>query len=486
MSFRSSRNRSTSFLHKMASSIIRTGCCYILVLCQLPTPAQVAAYSDLLHPSQTTAAFSFAGPGIFSLLGRHSRELRTRLRFADPPALLVNTKFREEADIIFRASRNISSATPVLEEQPIGMHYLNKVAQFTTRAQITDAFVSKVQQNATLARSIVRRLSNFSASVGDAFVWVGGEASVFLLGRSKVFTVVQSCSSLRVFDESGEPRDNFHFLFVRSHPPFRSHVLTMRGKHAPVACGGSGLVFDDHTENSQRLWRVASNSNMRPLESVGVINPGDLNSGNGILALSDEQLQALRRQQDETAGVMSVPGGALSTGLGAVQREYERGLEQYNNMGFLILSVSAILSSTAVASLASGALRERLIIVMVESAVVYSFLAILSHSCLVFTRRNTFVVDSSTVVRGNYTYHGAVVESMMRINFTAVGQREGLPNLLLVTWGCVLLASFIVTVTGANLFRQIRAKRKEATPKTSICEDLSEYENELEKRNFTF
>lgn len=415
----------------------------------------------------------FISTSVMSLLKRHDNHSIFRLKKAEAPTLFANSHFREEVEIVHRAVRNISSAVPVLTDSAIGSHYINKLAAYSQRALINGAFVSRVPRNTTLARDVVKQVSNGTASIGDSFAWIGGEASMFTVGRSRVSVVVQSCSSLLMFDKDRKFINAFSFQFVRSAPPFKSVLLSMGPPNSAISCGGNGIIFKDHGQFSQRVWRIASGNNENGRDTVGHIRATDLNDGNNLISISDEQLDMLRRHQDETAGVASTHRGQLTNGFISVQHEYERGLEQYNNMAFLILSLAAILSSTAIASMAPGKDSDRISIVVVESCVVYSFLAIVAHACVVFTRAETFLVDSKTVIRGNYTYNEAILGSRFELHLSAIGERMELPRYLLITTVCSFFAALIVTVTAANLARRVWKQKKRRPFTSSAVTDAS-------------
>lgn len=138
-------------------------------------------------------------------------------------------------------------------------------------------------------------------------------------------------------------------------------------------------------------------------------------------------------------------------------------------MAFLILSVVAILSSTAAASISSASGYEKMAVVIVEAIVVYSFLAIFTHACIALLRENAFLLDVTIQRLGNYTYNGNLVQVHSETVFTAVGRRIQFPLLLVITEVFAVISAAFVTDTIYRAFEKIRDQRSRISVGTEIA-----------------
>lgn len=221
--------------------------------------------------------------------------------------------------------------------------------------------------------------------VGDRLSWIGGYAMVFDLRSSRVFGIAQKCRAILFLDADGKPFLAQAVSFIRTAHPFQSVLLGMNFENSPGLCGGSGLVFNEHRNLSQWAWiSHREDSASMPAESLGNVRTSELSEGNSPIALTDGERDKLERLEVGSLGFWL--SSNLNSGLGDIETEFMRGFDQYNNMSFLILLVAAILSSTAATSVSSGLGTERMSVILVEAIVVYSFLAIVTHACIVLLR----------------------------------------------------------------------------------------------------
>lgn len=228
----------------------------------------------------------------------------------------------------------------------------------------------------------------------------------------------------------------------------------MGAKNAPSYCKGSGLVFAERKELSQISWMFSRSSPT----TAGNVTHDDLNEGNSILLLKPRERVTLERIHDYDIGL---PPSRVSDIIKGADSEYHRGVEQYDNVAFLILSVAAILSSTAVASVSPGREIDRIMIVLVEASVVYSFLAIVTHAMIVLLRREAYSLDITLDNRLNLTFGDGENIILARLNYsmTTVGIRTTFPIKLVITEIVSVLSALIVTWTIVVAFVSIKCKK---------------------------
>lgn len=399
-----------------------------------------------------------------------------------PPTTLSLSSLHEQADIAYRAFKKDNRTSNVLTPQAYNGRYVNSFVSVLVASQVNDAFVSSVNNNASRIRDVVNDIANNTATPGDTHTWVGGQVDVFLIGNARVHTATTSCSLLIIFNKALEVVAVPRWMYLRGADPFSSNLLIMGPEHAPTSCTGSGVVFIDHGQTNQRLWLSATTgSNGKRATSPGVVNDTLLNRGNSAIPLPEETLKRMDRLKDGDLG--APPGGDLTRAFASVEAEFARGLEQYNNVGFVILSVAAMLSSTAIASVSLGADWERIAVVAVEATVVYSFLAIVTHACVVFLRAESFLVDIRSTGVGNFTTEdGLIVHMFHQKVTTGVGSRTTTPVLLVVTEVFAAISAAIVTLTVIASFRHLGKRWREQ--KDIDAEECKRLEEEVYEEGF--
>ena len=146
--------------------------------------------------------------------------------------------------------------------------------------------------------------------------------------------------------------------------------------------------------------------------------------------------------------------------LEQVEKEFERELAVYNNVSFLILSITGLVSSTIlVVVTVKSASRRELLIVIVEGLVVVLFLSVVTHALIVFSRSDDYVVDYH--VRQDtvhyYEPRNATVEGHFRIRDVVVGKRNSLPVVLITTEVLAIISTLIVV---GNIVHLLSKRRK--------------------------
>lgn len=333
---------------------------------------------------------------------------------------------------------------------------MNNQASIIASSSINEPFVSRVSPEAASIRRFVRDVSNDTARPGDAFQWADGSASVHHIRSSRVHVVQLCCHVIILYDTLHRARSNPRFTYIRALPPFKSVLVRMLPSDGPLHCAGSGRIFSEHGAGSQRLW-ISGSSTRGKASGIGEVTDDQLSEGNRIVDLSDELREKMDRIYD---GDVIGPSGAVLNILTEVEEEFTRGLDEYNNVAFLILSVAAILSSAAIATVSPVREWEGLAVVLVEAIVVYSFLGIVSHATVVFNRADTFAVDIRHRSHGNFTYNGRIVQVFRESVIMTVGEPLKKAVMLLITEGFAVAAAVMVSVTLAASVRQVRLSKK--------------------------
>lgn len=423
------------------------------------------------HEVEPTASYLFASE--FKRFSEEVRDSLERLNDCAAQEFRYNPTFNLQSETIFKAMLNLDDTEDRLVPQAINDTYQNNRERFFIQDSITNPFLEKVPSNALILKNIVNEVSNGTAQRGDIFEWVGGKAIVFESSNSLVYAIANTCYKYKVRSANGSIVLDDMVAFVRQRPPAQSLLFRITPSSGPVLCGGSGLVFREHGDLSQRVWFNHLTSDRR--EIVGPISPADLGQSS-LVSLSDEQLKELNRLDDGDAGVSGF--GNILTRFDDTGEEYELTLKSYNNVGFLILSVAAVLASTAVALLTpSDAKWDEGVVIAVEGVVVYCFLAILSHICVVYLRQETFLIDSQDVIYSRYTYNDLILEAESRILFTAVGERTQFPVQLILAEIFVVIAAVVVTTTIIRLAVNVRNKKIREHGERRTGEEDSDFED---------
>lgn len=411
--------------------------------------------ADAADPSKSRT--SFLSLHHIQQLGSLANASRLKLKQV-PGTFIRNKNFPEQADTYFQGWRRLNKSRVVLKSEKLFGLYMNSISTVQVMTELNDPFVSRVSPIASTLRKIIDSAANGTIQPGDIFSWVGGLISAFTLGQSKVYVWTTSCNRIELRNEDGTVANRSTFEFVRNNEPFKRFLLSMGSANSPILCGGSGIIFDGHGDKSQPFWLIGTSASRRKkTETVGTLSRQELSSGNEVVPLTEHQIAHLERLSDQSFGVYSA---GTNTVLGEAQERASRGYEQYNNIAFLILSVAAILSSAAVAGISPGPGFKRNMIVAVEASVVYCFLGIVSHACVVLTRPNTFLTEMTLTTNGNFTYEGSVVRTYSESFVIAAGERMLIPTFLVITEVVAVLAAGAVTITLVYNIRQARRRRK--------------------------
>ena len=268
----------------------------------------------------------------------------------------------------------------------------------------------------------------------------------------------------------GQQTDNITWLFYHSKPEESYRVFVFPSEHGSPLCEkGDSLLLRGHGENSQRILRTSSDHS--PVTKIGPISEKDFNPGNirprifsfttnnTMINRTNPFLFELLKLEGSKYGLLL--GGMTRNMLIRAESEFEQELAMYNNVSFLILSLTGLVSSTVLVVVTTERLSKReLVIVIVEGLIVVLFLVVVTHSLIVFTRADDYVVDyyvSQKTVQyfeeGNIT----VIGSFKRREVT-VGKRNGLP-LVLITTEILAFASTVVVI--GNIVRLISKTKEE-------------------------
>lgn len=372
----------------------------------------------------------------------------------------------------------------------------NKRRYLAVSKRLNEPFVDSVPSTVFRLADFIDNVSNDSFYYNDTefksaiLFFPGGHMSVHNLAFSRDHSLFQGCRTIKWYKNQTLQTSVPHFELFRQFPPYESVLVAMDRKNAPSFCGGSGMVFADHSEMGQRIW-----GNAGPPTTVGTVTNDDLNDGNTVVKLRAQDRFNLEKIYDSDFGIQP---SRITDIIKDADAEYHRGVEQYDNVAFLILSIAAILSSTAVASVSPGRELDRILIVLVEASVVYSFLAIVTRAMMVLLRREAYSLDITMINDMNLTFGNAENIIIAHLNFSMaiVGMRTTFPTKLVVTELVSVVAAVIVTWTIVVAFASIKFLKKpkdvesgdadsaevEGMEKVVVgMDDLSESGGDLEK-----
>lgn len=403
----------------------------------------------------------------------HKRNTKPEEEFVNKNLLSWHPTFRDQVDIFFRGYMGMKNSTNVLLPQKYNGYRRESVMSSKYSYKLNHPFISRVPQDASRVPEIIRDITNNTAKSGDLYQWLGGLATIFDTDTSRVFLISQKCRGITIKDRTGRILHNPHFHFIRAPSPFQCYLHSMDGKNIPPICGGSGELLLGHADHSQPLRLLATRSAKKTQEFFeDEVSNG--NDGVSLVSLTEEQMDEYVRLDDESSS-------HHRSRLQDIQEEFMHGVEEYDNMSFLTLSIAAILSSAAVAGVSLGPGRERIAVVTIEAFVVYSFLIIVSHAYLVFMRKPTHLVDVIYESRGNFTYNGMVIEAYSDTVVTAVGERIFTPKLLRTTEIFAIVAAVAVTWVLVLNFREVKRMRK--SMKTSNLYPRTDFSSERRKNS---
>lgn len=383
----------------------------------------------------------------------HERNFKPSESFLKKHYFSWHPTFRDQVDIFFRGYMGINSLTNVLTPQKMNGYRKGSMISLKYTYRMNHPFISKVPAAASRLPEIIREITNNTAKPGDLYEWVGGIATVFDMGTSRVFLLFQKCRGITIKDNAGNVLHSPHFHFIRAPPPYQCFLHSMEGKNRPAMCGGSGALLRGHSDLSQPIRLVATETEGREIQEFFGDEVSTGNEGVSLVNLTSQQLSEYVRLEDESTV-------HYRDTLDIIEDEFKHGIEDYDNMAFFTLSVAAILSSAAVAGVSLGPGRERIAVVTIEASVVYSFLLIVSHAYMALMRKQTHVVDMDVASEGYFTYNGMIIETYTDIVITAVGERLYMPILLLTTEVFAILAAITVTCILVLNFRELKRLRK--------------------------
>lgn len=358
-----------------------------------------------------------------------------------------NPVFRDNVDVVFRGVKHLNSSWNVLIPQKLQGYRKESLISTKYTYLLNEPFISEVPAYASEIPSVIREITNDTAKPDVIFEWVGGIATSYDTETSKVYFLLQKCNWLTMRDQSGNNR-TVHYYFTRATPPQQSFLHIMEGINKPVFCGGSGRTLQGNTNHSQPLRKKTLHGKFKDEDPKWFSSVMEaVNDGVSVLSLTPDQMDELEKLDDENASYHEKK-------LREIDGEYQHAIEEYDNISFLVLSVAAILSSASVACISLRPRGDRVVVVIVEACVVYSFLIIVSHTFKVFMREQTYIVDVILRSEGNFTYDGLVVRTCSEKVITAVGERKSVPFFLVLTEFFAIVAS-----TGVSFFLALNLKQ---------------------------
>ena len=146
------------------------------------------------------------------------------------------------------------------------------------------------------------------------------------------------------------------------------------------------------------------------------------------------------------------------------EKEFEQGLATYNNVSFLILSLTGLVSSTIlVVVTVKRASHRELMLVIVEGLIVVLFLFVVTHVLIVYTRADDYIVDYHVEQKTvhHYEKRNVTVRGFYERREVAVGKRTSLPILLISTEVCAVLCTLTVVASMVRLFLKRKSRNQE-------------------------
>lgn len=138
---------------------------------------------------------------------------------------------------------------------------------------------------------------------------------------------------------------------------------------------------------------------------------------------------------------------------------------QYNTPSFLILSVAAVLSSTAIAVLSPNYTGREKGLVFAEATVIFAFLIIIGHVLRSLSRSIVFRLNGEVTHSAKYliTSEGSelIVQVISKHRLALVAEKLSTPKLLIATVVITALAA-TVTIVGAS-FAMYKFRSRKST-----------------------
>ena len=402
-------------------------------------------------------------------------------------------KFPMEADVIFRLYYGIATNKSVLEDgifvgtresTLLGVgdgdtpprDIENQRLTLYRKTKVKQPFLSHLPSSTASIREFVSAVTNRTSSMGDSYHWVDSQIGDFNYTKSRIRNIETHCRRLSIHRHNSKRVEDISWVISRSGSNNFS-VYIFPAEHGSPICAGDSLFLKDHGELSQRLARISSDH--WTTTTTGTISNEDMNTGNVrpkhfIISNSSESVYFfdILKAWSYYYGTQKWPD--RRTNYVKAQNDAEQALVAYDNFGFLLLSITALVSSAIIAVVTlRKAPRGQLLIVLVQGIVVALFLYVLTHVLFVFLRGDDFVVDFEVQQRTVHFYQDFVVHGFFRRREAAVGKSLRIPTVLITAEVCTIITNIIVF---GNIFRLFwRRKKKVAKkPKAWIGQDNSE------------
>ena len=314
-------------------------------------------------------------------------------------------EFPNEVDVVFRIHMGIKSNEPVLKDVIFNKNLRNGKLITVQMITVNQPFVDSVPPTASAVRKFADDITNRTSRPGDVYWWVGGQIMDFNLTKSRVRQVSGECSEFEIHHPDGSIERIAWFFLVSDTDKYTVYIFP--SEHGSPLCGlvedrtrGDSLFLKDHGDLSQRLIR-SSSDHLSP-NYPGTIHEIQMNSGKS--SPSKHYVNDTKNSHNEVyfRDVQRAWSDYYGTQKWTEQRslwlkaesEFESALAAYDNFGFLLLSITALVSSTIVAVVTvKKATIGELAVVFVELIVIILFLYVLSHALVVFSRGDDYVVD---------------------------------------------------------------------------------------------
>lgn len=368
----------------------------------------------------------------------------------------VDINFSNEVDVMYRIRKGIETADPVLEDGLSNDRLINQDITTFRSAHVTQPFTQAVPKSSQSLRAFVAEATNGTSRPGDFFYWMSGKIQDFnLTQNSRLVTLSMTCKTIAIIDfKTDEMLDSFSwYTFTRGAYIYPLFMIPV--EHVSALCGGDDLFFTEHGENSQRFW--LSDTDYGKPQWVGNFTGEDTNAGGESYEVKSEDGETspyFHELQKTSNGYYGTQGlGVVRSIWLEAEAEFENSLSSYNNFAFLLLSLTALVSSTIIAVVTSRkAGKGELAVVLVEGIVVMLFFGVLTHALVAFSRPEDYVVDYQVNQKGVHFHDDILVRSRFVRRISAFGKRLDRPNYLIAAVVLAALACLIVIGNVGRLF----------------------------------
>ena len=371
--------------------------------------------------------------------------------------------FLSEVDTVFRIHMGITSSKRVLSN--FSEDGINLLSYYSTELQVNQPFVQILRKSSISIQAFVEKLRNETSGPRNtdesnvSYEWVGGQVRDLRINNGLVFELSSNCREMTITYPDGRTegiawKKFTNSNYIQSNGSFS--LIIYPSEHSSPLCGGDSLFFKDHPSMSQRLIRTVHGPGLPYITFYGHIGNKDLNAGRiapRIVHVTNDSDLYKNIESPMDLDKMKFKLRSTRNVRIRAEKEFEHSLADYNNFGFLLLSIATLASSTiiAVVTMRGAGLRE-MAIVAVEAVVVLLFLTMISYILVEFLDSDDYVLDRKIHQKTIHRYKEIEVKASYRRRDILVGKNFQSPTLLIITEVCAVIATVIILVNLVRLF----------------------------------